>query len=378
MVNPLGGISRRLYSTIATSGPTGIVLLNLGGPAHQDEVEPFLTRLFSDPTIVPLPFQPTTGPLLAKLRLARVKQQYQSIGGGSPIRMWTEKQGEKLIQKLDDLCPHTAPHHYYIGFRYVYPMIGDALKSMKKDGVKRAVAFSQYPQYSCSTTGSSLINLWQTLKEMGLNEQFKWSVIDRWYSNPIYVEAVAKKIKEGLAQFPTEDQHKVIIVFSAHSLPIRVVNRGDPYPVEIAATLTQVMQSLNRSNPYTLTYQSRVGPVPWLSPSTEHAVRNYASRGVDNVLIVPISFTSDHIETLREIDIDLQHTAKKLGMKMLKRAPSLNDEPLFITAMADIVTKHLLSHNVASHSFFQKCHGCNVTAQSLCRTVVNPCHPLPN
>lgn len=364
----------RCFSTqTASSGPTGIVMLNLGGPANQQEVEPFLTRLFSDRTIIQLPFQRFSGPLLAKRRAPKVAKLYESIGGGSPIRKWTEKQGEGMVRILDKISPETAPHKYYIGFRYAAPLADETLLQMQKDGVKRAVAFSQYPQYSCATTGSSLINLWQTLDELKLTNEFKWSIIDRWSLHPKYIKSVAKKVKEGLdTHFSDKDRHKVVIVFSAHSLPMRVVDRGDPYPLEISASVTHIMQELELSNPYMLTYQSKVGPVPWLSPQTEHVIRKFAKQGRDHVLIVPISFTSDHIETLSEIDIELAKTAEEVGMKMLRRASSLNDDPLFVSALADIVAEHLKSNEVASKHFFNKCPGCNVHTPHLCRTVVNP------
>ncbi|KAJ3220126.1 hypothetical protein HK099_004460 [Clydaea vesicula] len=326
-------IFKRLSST---SNATAILLLNMGGPANSDQVHSFLLNLFSDNDLIPLPFQKYLGPLIAKRRTPSIIQQYNEIGGGSPIRMWTEKQGEALVKILDKINPETAPHTPYVAFRYAPPLTAETLQQMKKDGIKRAVAFSLYPQYSCSTTGSSLNELSRQLKIVDPENSIKWSVIDRWHSHPSLAQAFANKITEKLSEYNEQDRQDVTILFSAHSLPMTVVNRGDPYPAEVAATVQKVMENLKFSNPYRLIWQSQVGPQPWLGPQTGTVIENYGKQGKKNLLIVPIAFVSDHIETLFEIDLEYGEVAHKHGISGFKRAESMNDDPMFIKALGNL------------------------------------------
>ncbi|KAG8010936.1 Ferrochelatase, partial [Nibea albiflora] len=244
---------------------TGILMLNMGGPEKLEDVHDFLLRLFMDTDLMKLPVQNKLGPFIAKRRTPKIQEQYSKIGGGSPIKHWTSMQGEGMVKLLDEMSPETAPHKFYIGFRYVHPLTEDAIEEMEKDGVERAVAFTQYPQYSCSTT---------------------------------------EHVKNELLKFPEEKRDDVVILFSAHSLPMAVVNRGDPYPQEVGATVQRVMERLGHCNPYRLVWQSRVGPMPWLGPQTDEVIKGLCERGKKNILMVPIAFTSDHIETLHELDIE--------------------------------------------------------------------------
>src|SRR5690606_38978870 len=225
-------------------GPTGIVMLNLGGPKDLDEVEPFLLELFADEEIIQLPAQRYLGPFIAKRRVRSAQANYQDIGGGSPILAWTTDQGRGMCRRLDALSPRPAPHRVYVAFRYASPKSEDALARMKADGVRRAVAFTQYPQFSCATTGSSLNELWRAARRLGLQRDFEWSVIDRWFAHPRFVEAMTETVRAGLDGFASEERDDVLIVFSAHSLPMSVVNRGDAYPAEVGATVHAVMERL--------------------------------------------------------------------------------------------------------------------------------------
>jgi len=354
-------------------------MLNMGGPSTLDEVGPFLIRLFSDPTIISMPFQKWLGPLAARARTPGVRKLYAAIGGGSPIHSWTTKQGNGMTKLLDELSPETAPHIPYVAFRYAPPLTADTVAAMARDGVKRAIAFSQYPQYSCATTGSSLQHLWSTLFEMGLENQFQWSVIDRWYCHPKYIESVVHKIQEGLIKhFEPHDRHHVTLIFSAHSLPMKRVLKGDPYPHEIAATVQAVVHQLDYRYKYIISFQSRVGPVAWLGPSTVAVVQSLAHAHHKHALVVPIAFTSDHVETLSEIDIDLKHTAKQAGVN-LHRAPSLNDEPVFVSALASIVHEHIKSGVIASPQYPIKCVGCpNIRPTANIDPLAVPCRHVVN
>ncbi|CAG8619010.1 13573_t:CDS:2, partial [Racocetra fulgida] len=279
-----------------------IVLMNLGGPSTLDGVEDFLTRLFSDPDLIPIPFQKSVAPIIAKRRTPKIQEQYAKIGGGSPILFWTQKQGSALEKLLDEI---------------------NTITQMKKDGVKRAIAFTQYPQYSCSTTGSSLNELWRKSDIVDPERSITWSIIDRWPTHPGLIEVgtislikdtnvFAKHIEKSLLTYPKEIRDKVVLLFSAHSLPMVVVNRGDPYTSEVAATVHAVMERLKFSNPYRLVWQSQVGPQPWQGPQTQDAIIGLGEKGEKNILLVPIAFTSDHIETLFELDLEYAHEAEKV------------------------------------------------------------------
>ncbi|XP_032166201.1 ferrochelatase, mitochondrial isoform X3 [Mustela erminea] len=332
---------------------TGILMLNMGGPETLGDVHDFLLRLFLDRDLMTLPIQNKLAPIIAKRRTPKIQEQYRRIGGGSPIKMWTSTQGEGMVKLLDELSPHTAPHKYYIGFRYVHPLTEEAIEEMERDGIERAIAFTQYPQYSCSTTGSSLNAIYRYYNQVGKKPGMKWSTIDRW---------------------PT------------HPLLIQVVNRGDPYPQEVGATVQRVMDKLDYSNPYRLVWQSKVGPMPWLGPQTDETIRGLCERGRKNILLVPIAFTSDHIETLYELDIEYsQILAKECGVENIRRAESLNGNPLFskpqfsyfypsITmtdlrpafqrqglarrALADLVLSHIQSNELCSKQLTLSCPLC--------------------
>ncbi|XP_038079050.1 ferrochelatase, mitochondrial-like isoform X2 [Patiria miniata] len=341
---------------------TGVMLLNMGGPETVDEVHDFLLRLFLDKDLIPLPAQNRLAPFIAKRRTPKIQEQYKKIGGGSPIKMWTNKQGQALVKLLDKISPDTAPHKYYIGFRYVKPLTEDTVAEMERDGIERAVAFTQYPQYSCSTTGSSLNAIYKHYAkhpELAANSSMRWSVIDRWPTHPGLIKAFTQLVKDELAKFPEDVQDDVVILFSAHSLPMSVVNRGDPYPAEVGATVQRVMEALDFSHPYRLVWQSQVGPLPWLGPQTDAAIQGLSKNGRKNILLVPIAFVNDHIETLHELDLEYaDELAKECGVENIRRAASLNDHPIFIEAMADIVSTHLASGRTCSTQLPLRCPVC--------------------
>ena len=348
---------------------TGIVMMNLGGPANLDEVEPFLLELFADREIIKLPFQRWLGPFIARRRAPKVRGLYEKIGGGSPILRYTRAQGEGMVARLDLISPETAPHGFYIAFRYVQPKSDDALRAMARDGVERAVAFTQYPQFSCSTTGSSLNELWRAADRTGLRDAFEWSIIDRWPVHEGFVASMAETVREGLEQFEPADRDRVLILFSAHSLPLDVIDRGDAYPQEIGASVQAVVDRLAAPNPYLLAYQSEVGPVRWLGPSTERVIRRLGARGQKHLLVVPIAFTSDHIETLSELDREYGEVAHRAGITHYKRTPALNDRPQFIDALADIVREHLASGRPYGPLYRTRCPGCE---NPQCRQILSP------
>ena len=324
----------------------------------------------ADGDLIPLGrLQNYLGPLISKRRTPKIQKQYAAIGGGSPIRKWSEHQCAEMCKILDREHPETAPHKPYVAFRYANPLTEDMYQQLFDDGFGkgrggRAVAFTQYPQYSCSTTGSSLNELWKWRSKLegrtgqraeDIDGAIKWSVIDRWPVHPGLVNAFAELVEKQLATYPEEEKKDVVLLFSAHSLPMSVVNRGDPYPSEVAATVYAVMQRLGFSNPYRLVWQSQVGPSAWLGAQTQDTVNNYIKKGQTNMVLVPIAFTSDHIETLYELDQEVIGEAEQPG---IKRAESLNGNHTFIKALADVAKSHLESGHACSKQMLIRCPAC--------------------
>ena len=360
---------------------TGVLMLNMGGPQTASEVQDFLTRLFMDRDIIKLPFQSWLGPRIAKKRTPNIIEKYNEIGGGSPIFKWTSRQGELMCQHLDEISPDTAPHRPYIGFRYARPLTEDTLEEMEKDGVEHVVAFSQYPQYSCTTSGSSMTAIYQHYAQRSEPTQMKWSVIDRWATHPPLIKTFANNIRKELANFDEAKRDEVVILFSAHSIPQYVMNRGDPYPAEVGATVQLVMQELKMCNPYRLVWQSKVGPLPWLEPDTEKTIKGEFSfhkldfkvhpkllfspkalvkRGQKNLLLVPIAFVNEHIETLHELDIEYAHdVGQEVGAEKIARCPTPNDDPIFVKGLADLVKERLVNGPRINPQLLLRCPMCS-------------------
>lgn len=326
----------------------------------------------ADGDLIPLGrLQSYLGPLISRRRTPKIQKQYAEIGGGSPIRRWSEYQSSEMCQILDQISPETAPHRPYVAFRYANPLTEHMYEQLLEDGFGRgkggrAVAFTQYPQYSCSTTGSSLNELWKWRNrlegprassdpEAGVSGSIKWSVIDRWPVHPGLVEAFAQNIEKTLKEYPPERRDKVALLFSAHSLPMSVVNRGDPYPAEVAATVHAVMHRIGMTHPYRLVWQSQVGPQPWLGAQTASTVQDYVKKGQTDIILIPIAFTSDHIETLFELDKEI---IGETGLETVKRVESLNGSPVFIRALADIAKDHLDKNIACSPQMLLRCPGC--------------------
>jgi ferrochelatase len=318
----------------------GVLLLNLGGPDELKDVRQFLFNLFSDPEIIRLPFPWLQKPLawfIASRRVKTSQANYKQIGGGSPLRRITEEQAHALEAKLNEWGREAT---VYIGMRYWHPFTEEALARIKRDRPDNLVILPLYPQFSISTSGSSfrlLEKIWQEDPDL---QKLNYTVIPSWYKNPQYLKAMADLIARELANFPNPDQ--VHVFFSAHGVPLSYVTEGgDPYQEEIEDCTRQIMATLNRPNPHTLAYQSRVGPVEWLKPYTEDALTELGAQGVKDLVVVPISFVSEHIETLQEIDIEYREIAEEAGIENFQRVPALNTHPLFIESLAELVTESL-------------------------------------
>lgn len=312
--------------------PIGIVLLNMGGPDSLQAVEPFLYNLFSDRDLIQLPLgallQKPFARLISRRRARSVIENYRAIGGKSPLLGWTQRQAEGITRTLG---PRFRP---YVAMRYWHPRADEALEQMRKDGVKRAVVLSMYPHYTGATTGSSVKDFRRAAAL--IHPDLSLQVIEHWYDWPGYLDALAECIRQGLELFPEDLRSRVQILFSAHALPQKFIDRGDPYLEHVLDTTRGVMKRIgNRS--WRLGFQSRSGPVKWMEPDTVEVIDQLAAEGRQAILLVPISFVSDHIETLHEIDMEYRAHAQAKGITHFERSPSLNDSPGFISAMAELV-----------------------------------------
>ncbi len=330
----------------------GVLLLNLGGPDKLEDVGPFLYNLFSDPEIIRLPFSWLQKPLawlIASRRTQKSQENYKQIGGGSPLRRITEAQGEALKEQLQALGQEAK---IYVGMRYWHPYTEEAIAQLTQDNIEHVVILPLYPQFSISTSGSSfrlLDKLWQEDPKL---QRISYKVIPSWYKQPSYLQAMAELIAQELDHFP--NPNSVHIFFSAHGVPKNYVEEaGDPYQQEIEECTALIMQTLNRPNEHTLAYQSRVGPVEWLQPYTDDALPELGAKGVKDLVVVPISFVSEHIETLQEIDIEYRELAEESGIENFRRVPAPNTHPLFIRALADLVLDALESPSLKLSQVYQ-------------------------
>ncbi len=312
---------------------TAVLLLQMGGPDSLEAVRPFLLNLFADREIIrlgPAWLQPLIARLIVNRRTPAVVQKYREIGGKSPIRELTEAQAAALSQELGLPC--------LVAMRYWHPFTDEALAQVRTSGATRIVALSLYPHYSRATSGSSFNDLQRQITQLG--SDLELVRIPHFYDHPLYIQALAEKIEAGLAAFTNRSQ--VQLLFSAHSLPQSFIDGGDPYLEHIQATVRLVMERFGNVAHH-LAFQSRAGPVKWLEPSTDGKLKELAAAGCTELLVVPLSFVSDHIETLHEIDIEYTAEARKLGITTFRRIASLNDSPTFIRCLANLVRTVLQS-----------------------------------
>ncbi len=278
-----------------------LLLLNLGGPDSIAAIKPFLLNLFSDREIIRLPLQPLLARVISGSRSKKVAARYQAIGGGSPITEITNKQAHALEVLLNKrVGKRDIEIKAYVGMRYWHPLIEETVERIIADGFSKIVALSLFPHYSRATTGSCVNEFNLTLKK--LKADVAVEVIDKWYDEPLYLDVLAETVTEELARFSVSDKRQVQILFSAHALPQEFVDKGDPYPGHLQATIDGVMERVGDYN-WQIAFQSRSGPVKWMEPQTDATIIKLLAAGKDHILVVPISFVSDHIETLYEIDI---------------------------------------------------------------------------
>lgn len=305
---------------------TAVVLLNLGGPEKVEDVRSFLYNLFSDRLIIRLGPSFMQKPIawwIAKKRAPKSQGYYRQIGGGSPLNQITWQQCKALEQSLND----SGGFKVVMAMRYWKPYAKEVLADLAAQGVTRLIALTLYPHYSIATTGSSLRDLQDVMAEMP--EQFELAKIPSWPDQNDYIDCLVQRIRAGLG---TKD--KTEVVYSAHSLPVKFIDEGDPYVEHLKRTIQAVEAQTGVKGH--LCYQSRSGPVEWLSPSTPDTIGELSRKGCKKIVMVPISFVSDHVETLCEIDIQYKELAAGFGVE-LERTPSLNVDPGFIKCMKTLV-----------------------------------------
>ena len=309
----------------------GVVLFQLGGPDTLEAIEPFLFNLFCDPDIIDFPFARLGRKPLAKLisrtRARKVQHHYSVIGGGSPIRRFTEQQALALQRELR---ASGLDAHCFVAMRYWHPFTAEAIAHLRAAGCQEVVLLPLYPQYSATTTGSSL-NEWRRL----FRDHLPVRSISGFYRHELYLEALAERVREALVRFPHSDRPE--LVFSAHSVPVSVIEKGDPYQQQIEETVELLMRHGGWSNRYRLCYQSKVGASKWLQPSLHATLRELSAKKIREVCIVPVSFVSDHVETLGEIDHEARKEAMELGFSGFEMTSGLNNSPPFISALASLV-----------------------------------------
>ena len=313
----------------------GVVLFQLGGPDTLAAVEPFLYNLFCDPEIINF-----MGATLARKPLAKfiarkrsqiVREHYAAIGGGSPIVELTNRQARALTAALAPDFDATV----VVAMRYWHPLTADAIAKLQGLALEELILLPLYPHYSFATTGSSLKE-WQRLYRAHKTQKTpSVKMVNDFHDHPFYIEALVERINEALENLSQPEE--IHLVFSAHGLPMSLVEKGDPYPKQIETTVKLVRERGAWKNPHTLCYQSRVGKQKWLEPSLTQTIERLANSGVRRMLVIPISFVTEHIETLHEINIEAREQAEALGVQEFRMMPSLNDSPTFIRALADLV-----------------------------------------
>lgn len=315
---------------------TAVFLMNLGGPRTLAEVEPYLYQLFSDPLLISAPFgpfRPLVAKLISKLRAPTSAEKYALIGGGSPLVPGTEAQARALEAALG---PGFSCH---LAMRCGHPSTGEGVREALARGADRAVALPLYPQWANATTLSSLVELrrlWP--RELPLAE------ICTWHDHPGYLDASANALRQALAEVPVALRDRLLVVFSAHGLPISMVKKGDPYPTYVEISSRETARRAGVPS-WQITYQSKVGRAAWLGPDTVQFLEANAKGRA--VVTVPIAFVSEHLETLYDLDILARAAAEKAGAAIYRRVPALGTRPDFIAALVDLVHRGMTGQGLA-------------------------------
>lgn len=339
-----------------------VVLLNLGGPDSLRAVRPFLYNLFSDPDIFKLPLARLTqrpfAALVSRRRAPEAAKGYAAIGGRSPLLQNTEAQARALQEALvaqvqgavvtvnTDATAARAEASggqekladVHVCMRYWHPMAPEVVAKLKAHGYRRVILLPLYPQYSSTTTGSSVNAFERECRRQNYHPEVR--LIRAWYDDPTYQNAIVASLRRELMRLPDPDPTRVELLLSAHGLPRKVVDAGDPYEMQIVATAAAVRLKLGWPH-VALCYQSRVGPLEWLKPYTDDVIRAKGRAGANQMLVYPIAFVSDHVETLYELGMLYARLARDVGIEHYRVVPALNTDPLLIEALRSRVLEAL-------------------------------------
>lgn len=309
-----------------------VVLANLGAPSSLDQVRPFLKNLFNDPDIFNFPFgkpgREFFSSLIAKLRTPKSSRYYMSIGGGSPLHANTLTQAAQLEQALNGCGDFSIK----VAQRYWHPFISEIADNIRREGSQNIILLPLYPHYSTTTT-LSIINEWKRVA----SDLTGPIIIERFYDKPEYIEACTQQLNDKLSCFKTRPH----ILFSAHSIPVKRIEEGDPYETEIKHNVELIMANLGTGYTHSLCYQSKVGPVKWLSPKVEDEIDRLVKEGIRHILVFPISFVSEHLETLYELDIQKKEYAMNNGIDTFIRADTVQTQPEFINCLKNLVLESI-------------------------------------
>ncbi len=311
----------------------GLVLLNMGGPDSLEAIQPFLYNLFSDHDIIqiPKPIQKPVAWIISKTRAKKTEDYYKVMGGKSPQKEQTEEQAKALQNVLG------KDFKVVVAMRYWHPFTEEALEKLKNENLEKIILLPLYPQYSKTTTGSSFnefFRQFEKFKKQGYFKDVEVVKVESYHNNQRYIKAMVDNIKENLPDY--KDYH---FLFSAHSLPEKIIKEGDPYKNQIEETVELIKNSFPEID-YSLAYQSKVGPVKWLEPMTDEKIIELAKKGIKNIAVIPVAFVSEHSETLYELDIQYGKLAKEHGIENYKRIPTLKTHPEFIQTLKEIVIQN--------------------------------------
>ena len=322
----------------AVLGRPAVLLLCMGGPESLDDVAPYLKRFFSDPDMIDLPlgrlYLWALARIIAKKRAPTSIERYTLIGGRSPLNEITRRQADKLQAALAEADDETK---VYVAMRYNAPFAAEVLGRMRADGIGRALALPLNPQFCKATNGSAFRDLERAVKRV--NPGFPIGRVESWHDNGPFLDALAGKVQEAIDRLPATLREKAPLLFCAHAVPKAYVDQGDPYLDQVRATAEGLGERIDR--PWSLAFQSRLGPVEWVGPSVEEAVDEIAGKGAKAMVAAPVSFVADNLETLYDMDIALKDRAKERGIDHFIRAEALNDHPHFIAALREITTDHM-------------------------------------
>lgn len=313
--------------------------MQFGGPDSLRAVRPFLRNLFMDPYIVDFPggilVRIPFAEIVSRLRTLSIKDKYGLIGGRSPINEETKKQERALERLLNSTSSSDTRFRVVTAMRYWKPSTREAIETLDRENINDVVLLPLYPQYCRTNAGSSFAEWEKQLKKVGTT--FTEKRIRSYETDPLYIKAMNARINEALDKFSDEEKKNLTLLFSAHGIPVLIADEGDPYPQHIARTVEAIMTMRGRDFPCELCYQSKVGPRKWLEPATNDTIRRLAKNGAENLLVVPVAFVSDHIESAYELDIESREVADEAGINKFIVMEGLNDHPAFIETLAALV-----------------------------------------